>query len=89
VNQKIHPKNSEDDYVIMLDTMPERNELLERSDDKEEKFECDDDIIEGFGIDKDSFILDESEMQDLNLKGLLEELLREGTTIGNIDQNDE
>ena len=73
MNQKIHPKNSEDDYAIMLDTMLERGELLERSDDEEEKFESDDDIIEGFGIDKDCFrlILDESEMQYLNLKGLL------------------
>ena len=89
MNQKIHPKNSEDDYVIMLDTMPERDELLERSDDEEEKIECGDEIIEDVDIDKECFQFDELEMEDFNFKGLLEELLSEGTKIENIDQNDE
>ena len=79
-------ENSEEDYAIMLDEMPERDELSERSDDEEGKIECGDGIID---IDKECFTFDELEMEDFNFKGLLEELLSEGTTIENRDQNDE
>ena len=37
-------ENSEEDYAIMLDEMPERDEFLERSDDEEEKIECGDEM---------------------------------------------
>ena len=43
-------ENSEEDYAIMLDEMPERDELLERSDDEEGKIECGDEIIEDVDI---------------------------------------
>jgi hypothetical protein len=82
-------ENSEEDYAIMLDEMPERDELSERSDDEEGKIECGDGIIEDVDIDKECFTFDELEMEDFNFKGLLEELLSEGTTIENKDQNDE
>ena len=82
-------ENSDDDYAIMLDETSERDELFERSDDEEEKIECGDEKIEDVDIDKDCFKIDEFEMQDFDFKGLLEELLSEGTAIENIDQNDE
>ena len=82
-------ENSEEDYAIMLEEMPERDEFLERSDDEEGKIECGDEIIEDVDIDKECFQFDELEMEDFNFKGLLEELLSEGTKIENIDQNDE
>jgi hypothetical protein len=37
-------ENSEEDYAIMLDEMPERDEFLERSDDEEGKIECGDEM---------------------------------------------
>ena len=79
-------ENSEEDYAIMLEEMPERDEFLERFDDEEGKVECGDEIIEDVDIDKECFKFDELEMEDFNFKGLLEELLSEGTTIENIDQ---
>ena len=82
-------ENSEEDYAIMLEEMPERDEFLERFDDEEGKVECGDEIIEDVDIDKECFQFDELEMEDFNFKGLLEELLSEGTKIENIDQNDE
>ena len=82
-------ENSDDDYAIIIDETSERDELFERSDDEEEKIECGDEKIEDVDIDKDCFKIDEFEMQDFDFKGLLEELLSEGTTIENIDQNDE
>ena len=45
-------ENSEEDYAIMLVETPEREELLERSDDEEGKIECGDEIIEDVDIDK-------------------------------------
>ena len=72
----------------MLDTKPERDEFLKISGDEEEKIECDEDIMQGFGIDKDCYILVESETQNFNFKGPLEELLSEETTIGKIFLND-
>ena len=73
----------------MLDKMPERDEFLERSDDEEGKIECGDEIIVDADIDKECFQCDELEMEDFNFNGLLEEMLSEGTTVENIDQNDE